>query len=136
MQLQNIVSLSALYSRLSADGFRVDSPRQLARLNGAAQSIIDGWIHESTEALVNSLLSINCLINPEVILIGGRLPASLVDRLADSINDRMANFASQLPAIAPVARALTAADAPAVGAAILPFSHSLLPSRFALLKRD
>jgi predicted NBD/HSP70 family sugar kinase len=108
----------------------------LARLNGAAPGIIDRWIHESTEALVNSLLGVNCLINPEVILIGGRLPASLVDRLAASINDRMADFASQLPALAPVARAATAADAPAVGAAILPFSHSLLPTRIALLKRD
>ena len=39
-----------------------------------------------------------------------------------------------VPAIAPVARAVTAADAPAVGAAILPFNHSLLPTRFALLK--
>jgi predicted NBD/HSP70 family sugar kinase len=136
LQLQNIVSLSALYSRLADGGFRVDSPRQLARLNGAAQDIVDGWICESTEALVNSLLGVNCLINPEVILIGGRLPALLVDRLAASINDRMAAFASQLPAVAPVARAITAADAPAVGAAILPFSHRLLPTRFALLKRD
>jgi predicted NBD/HSP70 family sugar kinase len=76
------------------------------------------------------------LINPEVILIGGRLPALLVDRLATAINHRMAAFASQLPAVAPVARAITAADAPAVGAAILPFSHRLLPTRFALLKRD
>jgi hypothetical protein len=48
----------------------------------------------------------------------------------------MADFASQLPAIAPVARAVTADDAPAVGAAILPFNHTLLPSRFALLKGD
>jgi hypothetical protein len=38
--------------------------------------------------------------------------------------------------VAPVVRAVTAADAPAVGAAILPFSHTLLPARFALLKRD
>ena len=136
MQLQNIVSLSALYSRLADGGFRVDSPRQLARLNGAAQGIVDGWIRESTEALVNSLLGVNCLINPEVILIGGRLPALLVDRLATAINKRMAAFALQLPALAPVARAITAADAPAVGAAILPFSHRLLPTRFALLKRD
>jgi predicted NBD/HSP70 family sugar kinase len=136
MQLQNIVSLSALYSRLADGGFFVDSPRQLARLNGAAQGIVDEWIRESTEALVNSLLGVNCLINPEVILIGGRLPALLVDRLATAINDRMAAFASQLPAVAPVARAITAADAPAVGAAILPFSHRLLPTRFALLKRD
>jgi hypothetical protein len=42
----------------------------------------------------------------------------------------------QVPAIAPFARADTADDAPAVGAAILPFTDSLLPTRFALLKGD
>lgn len=136
LQLQNIASLSALYSRLADGGFHVDSPRRLARLNGAARGIVDGWIRDSTEALVNSLLAINCLINPEVILIGGRLPALLVDRLAAALNNRIADFAAQLPAVAPVARAVTAADAPAVGAAILPFSHTLLPTRVALLKRD
>ena len=136
MQLQNIVSLSALYSRLADAGHRVDSPRQLAKLNGPARGVIEGWIQESTQALVRSLVAVNCLINPEVILIGGRLPATLVDRLAEALNARMKEFAAQLPAIAPVARAVTAADAPAVGAAILPFSHSLLPARFALLKRD
>jgi predicted NBD/HSP70 family sugar kinase len=108
----------------------------LGKLNGAAQRVIDRWIQEATEALVDSLVAVNCLINPEVILIGGRLPASLVDRLADALNARMADFAAHLPAVAPVARAVTAADAPAVGAAILPFSHSLLPTRVALLKRD
>jgi predicted NBD/HSP70 family sugar kinase len=95
---------------------------------------VDRWIHESTEALVDSFVAINCLINPEAILIGGRLPAALVDRLAASLNRRMAAFAAQIPAIAPVARALTSDDAPAVGAAILPFSYRLLPTRFALLK--
>jgi hypothetical protein len=48
----------------------------------------------------------------------------------------MAAIAPQLPALAPVARAVTADDAPAVGAAILPFNHSLLPTRFALLKSE
>jgi hypothetical protein len=56
--------------------------------------------------------------------------------LAASINERMTSYAAQVPAIAPVARAVTADDAPAVGAAILPFSHSFLPTRFALLKGD
>jgi predicted NBD/HSP70 family sugar kinase len=82
------------------------------------------------------MVAINCLINPDAILIGGRLPAILVDQLAAALNARMADFAAQVPAIAPVARAVTAADAPAVGAAILPFTHSLLPTRFALLKGD
>jgi predicted NBD/HSP70 family sugar kinase len=133
-QLQNIVSLSSLYSRLADHGFRVATPRGLTRLTPAARVIVDSWIHEATEALVSSFVAINCLINPEAILIGGRLPATLVDQLAASLNTRMAAFAAKIPTIAPVARALTADDAPAVGAAILPFSYHLLPTRFALLK--
>jgi predicted NBD/HSP70 family sugar kinase len=134
-QLQNIVSLSNLYSRLAEQGFQVATPRGLTRLKPAARLIVARWIHESTEALVDSFLAINCLINPEAILIGGRLPAPLVDQLAQSLNDRMTRYASQFPAIAPVARALTSDDAPAVGAAILPFSYRLLPTRFALLAK-
>ena len=135
MQLQNIVSLSALYDRLAAAGNRVRSPRALARLDaGSGRAVIDRWIVESTGALIKSIVAINCLINPDAILIGGRLPAPIVDRLARSLNERMTDFATQLPAVAPVARAITADDAPAVGAAILPFTHTLLPTRLALLK--
>jgi len=133
-QLQNIVSLSSLYSRLAEHGFRVATPRGLTRLTPKARVIVAHWIEESTEALVNSFVAINCLINPEAILIGGRLPALLVDQLAASLNARMAKFSAHIPSIAPVARAQTADDAPAVGAAILPFSYRLLPTRFALLK--
>ena len=133
-QLQKIVSLSALYTRLADRGLRVASPQGLTRLDPDARGVVDRWIRESTDALVESFLAINCLINPEAILIGGRLPAVLVDQLAASLNERMATFASQLPAIAPVARAATSDDAPAVGAAILPFSDRFLPTRFALLK--
>jgi predicted NBD/HSP70 family sugar kinase len=121
---------------LAEGGYRITTPQFLTRLDAGARSIVDRWIQESTDALVKSMVAINCLINPDAILIGGRLPADLVDQLAAALNKRMADFASQLPAIAPVARAVTADDAPAVGAAILPFNHSLLPTRFALLKGD
>lgn len=132
-QLQNIVSISCLYKRLAEQGIHVATPHGLVRLGTAARSIVDRWIGESTEALVESFLAINCLINPEAVLIGGRLPAALIDRLASALNERLRKLASQVPAIAPVSRALTSEDAPAVGAAILPFSHQLLPTRFALL---
>ncbi|MDP8986086.1 MAG: ROK family transcriptional regulator [Pseudomonadota bacterium] len=133
-ELQNIVSLSALYRRLADEGFHVASPRALAHLEPAARAVVDRWIREATAALVDSLVAINCLINPDAILIGGRLPSVLVDQLAAAVNASMRRFATQLPAIAPVARAATADDAPAVGAAILPFSDRFLPTRFALLK--
>jgi predicted NBD/HSP70 family sugar kinase len=133
-QLQKIVSLSALYSRLAAQGYHVGSPPELLKLDERAQSIVDAWIGTSADTLVDSLLAVNCLINPEAVLIGGRLPAPLVDRLAQSLNERMQAHAGRIPAIATVARAATSDDAPAVGAAILPFSHRLLPTRFALMK--
>jgi predicted NBD/HSP70 family sugar kinase len=133
-QLQNIVSLSALYSQLAERGVRVAAPQELAALDGAGKAVVDEWIDASAGALLETLLSINCLMNPEVVLIGGRLPASIVDRLARSLNERLQSFTGTVPAIAPVARAALSDDAPAVGAAILPFTHRLLPTRTALMK--
>jgi hypothetical protein len=58
----------------------------------------------------------------------------LVDRLATRLNQRLEAHRSAIPAVAPVARAAMSDDAPAVGAAILPFSERFLPTRFALMK--
>lgn len=133
-QLQNIVSLSALYSRLAAQGYRMSSPRGLMRLDDAGGKIIDAWVETSVEALLETLLAINCLINPQAVLIGGRLPADIVEDLARRLNEHLQPYAATMPAIAPVERAMLSDDAPAVGAAILPFTHRLLPTRSALMK--
>jgi len=133
-QIQNIVSLSALYSRLAAQGIRVSEPHALTALDEAGQAIIDAWVEASVDTLIDTVLAINCLVNPEAVLIGGRLPAGIVDRLATRLNQRLESHAGNVPAIAPVSRAALSDDAPAVGAAILPFSHRLLPTRTALMK--
>jgi predicted NBD/HSP70 family sugar kinase len=103
------------------------------QLDQPARSIVDAWIDTAVDALENALMAINCLLNPEAILIGGRLPGALVDQLAARLNERMRARESALPSIAPIARAALADDAPAVGAAILPFSDRFLPTRFALM---
>ena len=54
--------------------------------------------------------------------------------LARRLNERLLPYAATMPAIAPVERAVMSDDAPAVGAAILPFTHRLLPTRSALMK--
>ena len=101
--LQNIVSLSALYDLLSAQGFKVQSPQQLLKLHQPAQQIIDAWLATSVNALEQALVGINCLINPEAILIGGRLPGALIDRLAQRLNERLRGYAGKIPSVAPVA---------------------------------
>jgi len=133
-QLQNIVSLSALYRRLSAKGYKVASPHGLTRLDEGGSAIVNAWVETAVEALVETMLAINCLINPQAVLIGGRLPASIVEELARRLNERLRPYISKMPAIAPVERAVMSDDAPAVGAAILPFTHRLLPTRTALMK--
>jgi predicted NBD/HSP70 family sugar kinase len=133
-QLQSVVSLSALYECLAAQGYRVASPRGLTSLEAPAQQIVEAWIEASVDALEDVLLAINHLINPEEILIGGRLPRPLLDRLARRLNDRIATHSATVPSIARIRRAAMSEDAPAVGAAVLPFSIRFLPTRFALMK--
>jgi predicted NBD/HSP70 family sugar kinase len=133
-KLESFVSLSALNERLAAKGYRVSSPRGLAQLEAPAQKIIDTWIETSVDALEDTVLAIECLINPEAVLIGGRLPATLIDRLADRLNQRLRASEGAIPSVVPVSRAALADDAPAVGAAILPFSDRFLPGRFTLMK--
>ena len=133
-QIQNIVSLSALYGRLAAQGIHISVPHELAGLDAKGRAVIDSWVEAAVNTLIDPLVAINCLVNPEAVLIGGRLPACIVDQLASRLNQRLAAFSSSVPAIAPVSRAALSDDAPAVGAAILPFSHRLLPTRTALMK--
>ncbi len=132
--LQEAVSLSALYERLVAAGHKASRPEHLASLSAAGKGAVSAWLDDAADFLAEPLVAVSCLVNPKAIFIGGRLPADLVDRLADHLNQRLKRHAGDVPVVAPVLRAALAADAPAVGAAILPFSELLLPSRAALMK--
>jgi predicted NBD/HSP70 family sugar kinase len=132
--LQEAVSLSALYEQLADEGVKVSRPEQLGSMNAAGKEVVSNWVRDAAVFLTDPLIAVSCLVNPKAIFIGGRLPSDLVDRLADQLNQRLKRRAGDVPAIAPVLRAAMAADAPAVGAAILPFSEQLLPSRAALMK--
>ncbi|MEC4592109.1 ROK family transcriptional regulator [Nitrospirillum amazonense] len=132
--LQEAVSLSALYDRLAAAGYTVDEPEQLCQLAGTpAEAVVEEWIELAADLMTDPLVATNCLVNPEAIFLGGRLPAPLVDKLAAALNRRLGELRN-IPQVAPVLRAAMAADAPAVGAGMLPFTDRLLPSRAALMK--
>jgi predicted NBD/HSP70 family sugar kinase len=132
--LQEAVSLSALYELLAAKGHKISRPNQITGLNASGQALVQEWIDDAAHLLTDPLLAVSCLVNPKAVFIGGRLPSEIVDRLADRLNVRLRKRAGEIPAIAPVQRAAMAADAPAVGAAILPINDALLPSRSALMK--
>lgn len=133
-QLQDAVSLSALHQHLSANGVETDSLKDLDESEPRIQRALDAWTKLAAKQLEGPLVAINCLINPDAILIGGRLPLSAAEALTKQLNAALARRAGEIPAVCPVELATIAEDAPAVGAAILPFSELLFPTRAALLK--
>ncbi|RHW19300.1 ROK family transcriptional regulator [Sphingomonas gilva] len=133
-QIQNFVSLSGLARPLEAAGLTIVDMLEAGGRDERIEPIVDAWIDDAVERLAEPLTAINCLINPAAVLIGGRLPGEYVDRLADRLSALLGERALNAPVLAPIKRAMLAEDAPAVGAAILPLSHFLLPKPNALWK--
>ena len=129
--VQDTVSLSALLARLEAAGLEGG----MATLGGddpRVAALVARWVDDSVRALTAPLVAINCLLDPDAILIGGRLPMPLIEMLASRLSDAIAQV--PLPSRAKIMPAVMAQDAPAVGAAILPFVDHLLPSDAILIK--
>lgn len=131
--LEDFVSLSALNERLG--DLAPAEPAGLVSMPPKAQAELEAWLDIAAERLCDPLISISCLIDPQSVYIGGRLPEPLIERLAQAVNDKLADRRLAL-AMAPVARAALAADAPAMGAAIIPIIARYLPSRSALRNTD
>ncbi|MBI1403315.1 MAG: ROK family protein [Porphyrobacter sp.] len=132
--LQDVVSLSGLYSHLEAAG--IPDPGPLDALDADASAAAGQWIDKAADLLTDPLMVINAVVDPDAIFIGGRLPAGLVDQLCDRLALNFRHRGASLPARAPIRRAELAEDAAAIGAAILPFSARFLPNRTALMKID
>lgn len=126
--VQDTVSVSALLARLEAAGERIESIDALAE----DIPVVRQWLDDAARSLTEPLVAVNCLVNPAVVLIGGRLPAALIDALIARLEPALA--AVRAPAIAPMMRAATSSDAPAIGAAILPFLDRVLPTESALMQ--
>ncbi|MBE7218811.1 MAG: ROK family protein, partial [Caulobacteraceae bacterium] len=132
--LQEEVSLSALVAHLAVHGLAVDRPSSLADLPPRAARLVDAWLDRAADLLTEPLKAIGWLIDPAAVLLGGRLPPAMLDDLAGRLALRLEGRGPPACARTPVLRAAAAEDAPAVGAAILPFLLHVLPSRSTLLK--
>ncbi|WP_445192712.1 ROK family transcriptional regulator [Sphingomonas sp. Tas61C01] len=128
--VQDVVSISALLDRLEAAGL----PRDVDDALADAMSVIDLWIDDAVRTLTAPLIAVTCLMNPAAVVIGGRLPQQLIERLASGLRDTIDR--ADLP-FSPIVRPAAMADhAPALGAAIIPFLDRLLPSDSILIKPD
>ena len=124
--LQSVVSIAGLNRRLQQAGRAPFAQGEVQAADAALQRVLDDWIEEGARALVQPLVAVNLLINPGVVLVGGRLPMPLLERLTQRTNFLLRSGGRDAPAIAPVMPAALAEDASAVGAALLSFDDLAL----------
>ncbi len=135
-QLQNIVSIAGLARAFADAGLEEVGVQDLDLRDPRIAAVADAWLERAAQALAQPLIAVNCLLNPGAILIGGRLPIALVERLAVRAGQLVADQGRHAPALAPIAAAALAEDSPAVGAALLPFGHLLLPADSAAIRQS
>jgi predicted NBD/HSP70 family sugar kinase len=130
--VQDVVSLSAILDRLTKAQGTPASIEDVASPNVLTAAVLKTWIDDAVRALSTPLTAIACLLDADAVLIGGRLPLELITALADALSAALASLA--LPSRPKVIPAAMAQDAPALGAAILPFLDHLLPSDAILIQ--
>jgi len=129
VNIQDKVSLATLYASLEQAGLKVSDPAALVEMFESRPKEIQGWLEGAADDLLAALISINCLVNPAAILIGGRLPDSLIEVLIAALEKRLEPIRTNLPEAPPIMRAKCSTDAAALGAAIIPFTHILFPTQ-------
>ncbi|MBR7889212.1 ROK family transcriptional regulator [Marinomonas sp. A79] len=99
--------------------------------NPANKSLIDQWAREVALEVTPALTSVIALYDPEALLIGGRLPSSVLTALIRHIESSLMKH-SMLPTPC-IREAQTARTAGVLGAAVLPLYDSFAPQRNLLL---
>ncbi len=136
--LERYVSLLALYDEFDAadrDALLNDTTlNRLAQLSPDEEPV-KRWIKQAAPHLATAVQILGSMLDPQAVMLGGLLPASILDALLDELG-RLETAGSRtplgnaLPVQAGVGNLLSAA----MGAAALPIYHELVPDFQNMLK--
>jgi hypothetical protein len=100
----------------------------------APPDVTESWLQAACNDLLPLLISINCLLNPGGLLLGGRFPQEWLRGLAERCNTLLVERAPQIPSHAGIQACRLGAAVTLIGAASLPMRARLSPIGEALLK--
>ena len=83
--LEQLCALSGLYTALGIEPNRPDLFDQLERAVRVCDPAVDQWLASAAPHLVWAIDLIECVIDPECVLIGGQMPGALMTRLMEAI---------------------------------------------------
>ncbi len=116
-----------LVNELGQHGVVLDDVADLANLPAAAESVVSEWVERAAGQLEQAVRIATGFFDPTIIVIGGRLPSPLTQRLVDRIRWRELPGPSRGLGVAPVVASKLGADGGAIGAACVPFFAQFFP---------
>lgn len=133
-RLADAFSLRFLYERLAREGVSVSRPSELAPLYAAGQPVLLAWLETAAQQLAPALNAVEALLDPEVVVFGGKWPPAMTDHLLSLLKELLPTFAQPKPYAPTLRRAQAGEDAGALGVATLPIHWTLAPRQELLFK--
>jgi predicted NBD/HSP70 family sugar kinase len=129
--------LPRLYDGLQEEGIDASTPADLAAPFANGSPVVREWLDAVVKQLAPLLVSVEYLIDPAVLVFGGRLPDPLIEALIDRLEDRLASLRTDArPAVPSLQQASEDADAAAKGVATLPIYDLFAPAPDLLFKNQ
>ena len=116
-----------LVNELVQRGIAVSDMADLANLPVDAEAVVDEWLKRAAGQLEEATRIATGFFDPTVIVIGGRLPLALTQRLTDLVRWQDIPGPSRGLRIAPVVASKLGPDGGAIGAACVPFFTRFFP---------
>lgn len=119
-------TLASLRATLAEDGLVYDSLADMLSKLPSADATIERWLDRSAPAAAAIISAISAVIDPEAIVIGGRLPSCLADRLMERMSFYSVPVRGRDREFPQLLVSKVAGDAAALGASALCFNRMLL----------
>lgn len=135
--LEQYVSVHSAIRDLQSAGLAVETPEDIAQLTHEANPALRKWVERAAAKLRIALCSLENLLDPEAVLIGGHLPDRLMTPLLAGLADLRPSVSSRSDRRYPrIIRAAVGPQVTALGAAVLPIYESMSLQLRVLLKSD
>jgi predicted NBD/HSP70 family sugar kinase len=121
--LGEIFSLFFLYEHLEKHGIPASRPQDLLALDARGRGIVSLWLKQMSVYLAEAVIHIGLIVDPDAVLVGGRLPVRMIDELLRYVHEHLQSAGPDLPSIH---RASLMDDAAALGGAAMPTAAALM----------
>ena len=129
--------LTRLYNWLSKSGIKASHPSDLRELYLDKNPQFLEWVEQAKDILAPAFLAVENLLDPEVIVLGGRLPEEILEDFKNGLSERLDSMRIIEKSTGPEFLTATAGeDAAALGAATLPMFDLYAPQPHVLIKKN